>query len=221
MAWVDGHNPSDSYDEVAAGLYQDAIDFVTRKFRSLVSEIPGFSPTGEPAGLDALRWEWLMMREEAKRHVHALSRYIGGEQNWRGDGKASQEPAMSAQQATDGTLTSDVNTAVRAGEPNRSVEIAAYGSAAAEASAGGSDRSVRHVRNRLDPDANPTASCPPRKKRGRPTEIPEERKRKALSVQGGKARAQILYDTNYPTAQQIKNVAAILRHFGNTHKKSE
>lgn len=59
---------------------------------------------------------------------------------------------------------------------------------------------------------------PPRK-RGRPTEISDERKLQALGASGGKARAKILYDVKYPTPQQIKNVPAILRHFG--RKKAE
>ncbi len=66
-------------------------------------------------------------------------------------------------------------------------------------------------------DENPA----PRKKRGRPTVIPDDRKRKALSVKGGKKRAQILYDTRYPSQQQIKNVRSILRHFERTHRHSE
>lgn len=57
----------------------------------------------------------------------------------------------------------------------------------------------------------------PRKKRGRPTEIPDERKRRALAARGGKARAKILYQTSYPTPQQVKNVPAILRHYKRTH----
>jgi hypothetical protein len=51
------------------------------------------------------------------------------------------------------------------------------------------------------------------KKRGRPTEIPDERKQRALAVRGGKARAQILYATKYPTPQQVKNVSSILKHY--------
>jgi len=51
------------------------------------------------------------------------------------------------------------------------------------------------------------------RKRGRPIMIPDERKQRALGVTGGKARAQILYETKYPTAQQVKNVSAILRHY--------
>jgi hypothetical protein len=52
-----------------------------------------------------------------------------------------------------------------------------------------------------------------RKKRGRPTTISDDKKQKALSVQGGKARAQILYGVSYPTSQQVKNVSSILRHY--------
>src|SRR5262249_5853415 len=37
----------------------------------------------------------------------------------------------------------------------------------------------------------------PQRKRGRPTEIPDECKRRALAARGGKARAQILYGTKY------------------------
>jgi hypothetical protein len=60
-------------------------------------------------------------------------------------------------------------------------------------------------------DVRPIVGTP--KKRGRPTRIPAELKLKALQVKGGTARAQILYETNYPTAQQIKNVPSILKHF--------
>lgn len=59
------------------------------------------------------------------------------------------------------------------------------------------------------------------KKRGRPTEIPEERKRIALGVKGGTARAKILYNVKYPTPQQVKNVYSILRNFQRTHRASE
>jgi hypothetical protein len=38
----------------------------------------------------------------------------------------------------------------------------------------------------------------PKRKRGRPEEIPEERKRRALAVQGARARAEILYATRCP-----------------------
>ena len=70
-------------------------------------------------------------------------------------------------------------------------------------------------------DQSQSASDPksvPRKKRGRPTTISDDRKRRALSVKGGKARAQILYNTRYPSPQQIKNVRSILRHFERTHQ---
>jgi hypothetical protein len=52
----------------------------------------------------------------------------------------------------------------------------------------------------------------PKRKRGRP-EIPAELKQGALAVQGGKARAQILYQTKHPTPQQVKNVSSILRYY--------
>jgi hypothetical protein len=52
-----------------------------------------------------------------------------------------------------------------------------------------------------------------RKARGRPTEISDELKKKALQVKGGKERAKILYQTRYPTVQQVKNVPAILKHY--------
>jgi hypothetical protein len=52
-----------------------------------------------------------------------------------------------------------------------------------------------------------------RGKRGRPSTISDELKEGALAVKGGKARAQILYQTRYPTPQQIKNVPSILKHF--------
>jgi len=46
----------------------------------------------------------------------------------------------------------------------------------------------------------------PRKGRGRPNRIPDERKVRALAVEGITNRAQILYQTRYPTPQQKKNV---------------
>jgi hypothetical protein len=61
----------------------------------------------------------------------------------------------------------------------------------------------------------------PRKKRGRPSKIPDELKLRALSVKGGKARAQILYCTSYPTPQQVKNVPTILRHFESRRQTPE
>jgi hypothetical protein len=60
---------------------------------------------------------------------------------------------------------------------------------------------------------NPSAQ----RKRGRPTKISDELKKKALAAKGGKARAQILYGTNYPTSQQIKNVPSILKHYIRKH----
>ena len=65
-------------------------------------------------------------------------------------------------------------------------------------------------------DQKPTLKRRP----GRPTQISDDRKRRALSAKGGKARAQIIYDTKYPTAQQIKNVPSILRHYQRTHQES-
>jgi hypothetical protein len=52
-----------------------------------------------------------------------------------------------------------------------------------------------------------------RRKRGRPQKISEELKRKALEVDGGTARARILYGCKHPTSQQIKNVYSILRYY--------
>ena len=57
------------------------------------------------------------------------------------------------------------------------------------------------------------SDSPPKRKRGRPAQIPEERKKRALAVQGARARAEILYATRCPTPQQKKNVSAIIRHF--------
>jgi hypothetical protein len=53
----------------------------------------------------------------------------------------------------------------------------------------------------------------PRKKRGRPVEISDDLKRRALLAKGGRERAKILYQTPYPTVQQVKNVPTILKHF--------
>jgi hypothetical protein len=64
-------------------------------------------------------------------------------------------------------------------------------------------------------EASPVGNVEPtvRKKRGRPVQIPDERKERALAVKGGKERAKIIYNTRYPTAQQKKNVSAILKNF--------
>jgi hypothetical protein len=65
------------------------------------------------------------------------------------------------------------------------------------------------------------ADSRPKRTRGRPTEIPDELKRKALAVKGGKTRAQILYGIRYPTPQQVKNVSSILKHYLGKHKPNE
>jgi len=58
---------------------------------------------------------------------------------------------------------------------------------------------------------------PSRSQRGRPQEIPDERKAAAAAVKasGGsnKEAAAALYNTKRPTQQQAKNVPAILKHF--------
>jgi hypothetical protein len=64
-----------------------------------------------------------------------------------------------------------------------------------------------HENERSDVDATS------RKKRGRPTKIPDELKERALTAQGTKARAQILYRCSYPTIQQQRNVCSILKHY--------
>jgi hypothetical protein len=78
----------------------------------------------------------------------------------------------------------------------------------------------------LEPDIDDAAKAESKlnqqkKRRGRPTVISDELKLQALGVQGGKARAKILYQTSYPTAQQVKNVSSLLRHFEQTRRKSE
>lgn len=60
---------------------------------------------------------------------------------------------------------------------------------------------------------------PPRRKRGRPQKISDDLKEKALGVEGARQRAQILYQKNYPTPQEIKNVYSILRYH-RAHKKT-
>jgi hypothetical protein len=60
----------------------------------------------------------------------------------------------------------------------------------------------------------------PRKKRGRPTKIPDELKQRALAVQGTKKRAQILYGCQYPTTEQQRNVSGILKHFRSKSTKN-
>jgi hypothetical protein len=76
-----------------------------------------------------------------------------------------------------------------------------------------SDRSPRKSIERKSALDNPDTRPPARPRRGRPIEIPDDLKEKALRVTGGKARAKILYRTPYPTPQQVKNVPTILRHF--------
>ena len=65
-------------------------------------------------------------------------------------------------------------------------------------------------------------NCPAesKRKRGRPVKIPATTKDAALGVlkAGGsyKDAAAKLYDTKYPTSQQVKNVSSILRHYKKT-----
>jgi hypothetical protein len=66
---------------------------------------------------------------------------------------------------------------------------------------------------KIETNSPPKPQSTKRKKRERPTEISDELKERALGVQGGKARAQILYETKYPKPQQVKNVSSILRHY--------
>ena len=60
-----------------------------------------------------------------------------------------------------------------------------------------------------------------KRRRGRPTTIPDELKRKALAAKcegkSNKELAKILYTNTYPSPQQVKNVPSILRHFRKTH----
>ena len=53
------------------------------------------------------------------------------------------------------------------------------------------------------------------RKRGRPQTIPNERKAAALNCKDGggtnRDAAQIMYDTKYPSSQQVKNVSTLLR----------
>lgn len=79
--------------------------------------------------------------------------------------------------------------------------------------------SLEHTAHRNSPDAD--VDLRPRRRRGRPIEISDELKQKALAVKGGKARAQILYGIRYPTPQQVKNVSSILKHYLGKHKPNE
>jgi hypothetical protein len=62
-------------------------------------------------------------------------------------------------------------------------------------------------------------------KRGRKILIPDQRKFEALAAKmagkSNKAVAIILYDESYPSAQQVKNVSAILRHFKKSRAYAE
>jgi hypothetical protein len=52
------------------------------------------------------------------------------------------------------------------------------------------------------------------KRRGRPLRIPLELKRKAAEIVGtNRDRAKILYQTDYPNGQQVKNVPTVLRKY--------
>jgi hypothetical protein len=82
MDWMDDNNPPEAYDDAADALYQDAIDFVIRKYKLLASEIPGLSPACEAAWLDTLRVEWLQIRERAKQQVHEWSQKIRESRNF-------------------------------------------------------------------------------------------------------------------------------------------
>jgi hypothetical protein len=68
-----------------------------------------------------------------------------------------------------------------------------------------------------------TSSSAPvgKRKRGRPQTKSDAKKAEAaqLKAAGGTNRqaAALIYETQYPTTQQVKNVPSILRHF---HKKS-
>jgi hypothetical protein len=61
-----------------------------------------------------------------------------------------------------------------------------------------------------------------RRRRGRPTDIPETRKAAALQIkeQGGKPKevARILYDVRNPTSRQRNNIYAILKHYERTNR---
>jgi hypothetical protein len=61
----------------------------------------------------------------------------------------------------------------------------------------------------------------PRRHRGRPQKIADALKERALVAQGGKARARILYETRYPTPQQVKNVSSILKHYQRTRQPNQ
>ena len=67
----------------------------------------------------------------------------------------------------------------------------------------------------VDGTTKPTAQ-PNHKKRGRPQTLSNERKTEAakLKASGGtnKQVAAVIYGTKYPTAQQVKNVTAILKY---------
>jgi hypothetical protein len=79
---------------------------------------------------------------------------------------------------------------------------------------------IRYAGTGLEALASPGTTSPleirPPRKPGRP-EIPDEQKKRALQVKGGKARAKILYAIPYPTPQQIKNTYSIMKYY-ETHK---
>jgi hypothetical protein len=79
--------------------------------------------------------------------------------------------------------------------------------------------------NRQATDDGGQVQSPGPGRRGRPQTIPDEKKAAAAAkkASGGtnKEAAQLIYDTKYPTAQQVKNVAAILKNHQQKLKRSD
>jgi hypothetical protein len=80
------------------------------------------------------------------------------------------------------------------------------------------DAGTNEAARRQEPAASRSFS---RKRRGRPAKIADALKEKALSVIGGTARARVLYQTRYPSAQQVKNVSTILRYYKKSRRSTE
>jgi len=81
----------------------------------------------------------------------------------------------------------------------------------------------RQLRSQPEPASTGGTSAKPQpRKRGRPCSIPAGRKEEALQAKAQKssnsAVAKILYHTQYPTPQQVKNVSSILNHYQRTRR---
>jgi hypothetical protein len=136
----------------------------------------------------------------------ALKCYQGGGTEWRSLLAAAIGENSASDQAT--TIGTSIN-----------VELSGplVSSTKGEAGPPGEEKSLSSIPDQAAHMVAPLRAeiVPEKRKRGRPIQISDELKRKALGLQNAtnKSRAKVLYQTAYPTSQQVKNVPAILRHF--------